>query len=125
MIDAEANAAAAQAAKELRVRARVEHRGNTQPLMVVYAVESFLRRLAESDHAGRMVLKSARGRRHGEFVILDAPRCGSGIWTSAESYEIRCDGAVRLGAQLGAHLGVRRRGRSASVIAGAAWRLAG
>lgn len=51
------NAAAAQAAKELRARARVEHGGNTQPLMVVYAVESFLRRLAESDYSGRMVLK--------------------------------------------------------------------
>lgn len=57
MIDeAEVNAAAAQATKELRARARADG-GNTQPLMVVYAVESFLRRLAESDYAGRMVLK--------------------------------------------------------------------
>lgn len=55
--EAEVNAAAAQAAKELRARARTEHGGNTQPLMVVYAVESFLRRLAESDYSGRMVLK--------------------------------------------------------------------
>lgn len=58
MIDeAEVSAAAAQAAKELRARARAEHGGNTQPLMVVYAVESFLRRLALSDYSGRMVLK--------------------------------------------------------------------
>lgn len=55
--EAEVNAAAAQAAKELRARARAEHGGNTQPLMVVYAVESFLRRLAESNYSGRMVLK--------------------------------------------------------------------
>lgn len=58
MIDeAEANAAAAQAPKELRARARAEHGGTTQPLMVVYAVESFLRRLAQSDYSGRMALK--------------------------------------------------------------------
>ena len=58
MIDeAEVNGAAVQAAKELRARARAEHGSNTQPLMVVYAVESFLRRLAQSDYSGRMVLK--------------------------------------------------------------------
>jgi hypothetical protein len=41
----------------LQVRARAEYAGNTQPLLVVYAVESFLRRLAVSDYAERMVLK--------------------------------------------------------------------
>lgn len=48
---------AADAFKALRSRARAEHGGNTQPLLVVYAVESFLRRLAMSPHADRMVLK--------------------------------------------------------------------
>ncbi|MDO8186046.1 nucleotidyl transferase AbiEii/AbiGii toxin family protein [Conexibacter sp. JD483] len=41
----------------LRAKARAEHGGNTQPLLVVYAVESFLRRLAVSEYAERMVLK--------------------------------------------------------------------
>jgi predicted nucleotidyltransferase component of viral defense system len=49
--------AAAQAFRALQARARVEHASNTQPLLVVYAIESFLRRLAISDHADRMVLK--------------------------------------------------------------------
>jgi predicted nucleotidyltransferase component of viral defense system len=49
---------AAQAAfKALQAKARAEYGGNTQPLLVVYAVESFLRRLAASEHAHRMVLK--------------------------------------------------------------------
>jgi hypothetical protein len=43
--------------RSLQARARAEHGGNTQPLLVVYAVESFLRRLAASDYAERMVLK--------------------------------------------------------------------
>lgn len=46
-----------EAFRSLQARARVEHGGNTQPLLVVYAVESFLRRLAASDYAERMVLK--------------------------------------------------------------------
>ncbi len=49
--------AATAAFKALRSKARAEHGGNTQPLLVVYAVESFLRRLAASEHAQRMVLK--------------------------------------------------------------------
>jgi hypothetical protein len=49
--------AATAAFKALRSRARAEHGGNTQPLLVVYAVESFLRRLAASEHAHRMILK--------------------------------------------------------------------
>lgn len=49
--------AAAAAFKALQVKARAEHGGNTQPILVVYAVESFLRRLAISDYADRMVLK--------------------------------------------------------------------
>ncbi|MDA0181714.1 nucleotidyl transferase AbiEii/AbiGii toxin family protein [Solirubrobacter phytolaccae] len=49
--------AAAAAFKALRARARAEHGSNTQSLLVVYAVESFLRRLAMSAHAHRMVLK--------------------------------------------------------------------
>ncbi len=48
---------ATTAFKALRSKARAEHGGNTQPLLVVYAVESFLRRLAASKHAQRMVLK--------------------------------------------------------------------
>jgi hypothetical protein len=48
---------AAEAFRSLQARARVEHGGNTQPLLVVYAVEAFLRRLAASDYAERMVLK--------------------------------------------------------------------
>jgi len=43
--------------RSLQTRARAVHGGNTQPLLVVYAVESFLRRLAVSDYAERMVLK--------------------------------------------------------------------
>lgn len=49
--------AAKQAFNALRAKARREHEGNTQSLLVVYAVESFLRRLAMSEHADRMVLK--------------------------------------------------------------------
>jgi len=49
--------AATDAFKALQAKARAEHDGNTQGLLVVYAVESFLRRLAQSDFAHRMVLK--------------------------------------------------------------------
>lgn len=49
--------AASNAFKALQAKARTEHGGNTQGLLVVYAVESFLRRLAQSDFADRMVLK--------------------------------------------------------------------
>jgi len=49
--------AAKDAFKALQAKARREHGGNTQPLLVVYAVESFLRRLAMSKHAERLVLK--------------------------------------------------------------------
>jgi Nucleotidyl transferase AbiEii toxin, Type IV TA system len=48
---------AGEAFRALQVKARAEHGGNTQPLLVVYAVESFLRRLSMSDDAHRMVLK--------------------------------------------------------------------
>jgi hypothetical protein len=43
--------AAATAFRALQKRAREEYGSNTQPLLVVYAVESFLRRLAISAHA--------------------------------------------------------------------------
>jgi hypothetical protein len=49
--------AAATAFRALQKRAREDYGSNTQPLLVVYAVESFLRRLAISEHAQRMVLK--------------------------------------------------------------------
>ena len=49
--------AAKTAFKSLQARARNAHGGNTQPLLVVYAVEAFLRRIAASEHAERMVLK--------------------------------------------------------------------
>lgn len=49
--------AARAAFKALQARARSEHGSNTQPLLVVYAVEAFLRRLAASEHAERLVLK--------------------------------------------------------------------
>ena len=49
--------AAKEAFKALQAKARAEHGSNTGALMVVYAVESFLRRLAISDYAGQMVLK--------------------------------------------------------------------
>ncbi len=48
---------ASEAFRALQAKARGEHGGNTQPLLVVYAVESFLRRLAISEHAHQMVLK--------------------------------------------------------------------
>jgi hypothetical protein len=51
------NHAAAAAFTSLRAKAGVEHAGNTQRLLVVYAVEPFLRRLALSDYSERMVLK--------------------------------------------------------------------
>ena len=56
--------AAATAFQALQKRAREEHGSNTQPLLVVYAVESFLRRLAISEHAQQMVLegRDADGR---------------------------------------------------------------
>jgi predicted nucleotidyltransferase component of viral defense system len=49
--------AAGEAFGALQAKARAEHGGNTQPLLVVYAVESFLRRLSISGHAHQMVLK--------------------------------------------------------------------
>lgn len=48
---------ATEAFKALQAKARAEHAGDTQGLLVVYAVESFLRRLAQSDFVHRMVLK--------------------------------------------------------------------
>jgi hypothetical protein len=51
------DAAAGEAFTALQVKARAELGGNTQPLLVVYAIESFLRRLALSDYAHKMVLK--------------------------------------------------------------------
>lgn len=48
---------AKEAFQALRAKAHREHGGNTQPLLVVYAVECFLRRLAMSEHAERIVLK--------------------------------------------------------------------
>ncbi len=49
--------AAKAAFKALQTKARVEHASDTQPLLTLYAVEAFLRRLAASEHAERMVLK--------------------------------------------------------------------
>ncbi len=49
--------AATAAFKALQAKARNEHGGNTQPLLVLYAVEGFLRRLAASEHSEQMVLK--------------------------------------------------------------------
>jgi hypothetical protein len=49
--------AAKAAFRALQKRARTEHGGNTQPLLTVYAVEAFLRRLAMSEHVQQMVLK--------------------------------------------------------------------
>lgn len=48
---------AGEAFRALQAKARAEHGGNTHPLLVVYAVESFLRRLSISDYAHQMVLK--------------------------------------------------------------------
>jgi len=49
--------AAVEAFSALQAKARAEYSGNTHSLLVVYAVESFLRRLSMSDHAHQMVLK--------------------------------------------------------------------
>lgn len=49
--------AAATAFTALRNRAKTNHGGNTQVLLVVYAVESFLRRLSQSPYAHQMVVK--------------------------------------------------------------------
>jgi hypothetical protein len=53
---------AAAAFKALRAKAQAQHAGNTQRLMVVYAVECFLRRLVISEYAHRMVLDSVIDR---------------------------------------------------------------
>jgi hypothetical protein len=49
--------AAKDAFKALRARARTDFNNNTGPLETVYAMESFLRRLAVSPYAHNMVLK--------------------------------------------------------------------
>jgi hypothetical protein len=77
---------AAEAFRSLQARARAEHAGNTQPLLVVYAVESFLRRLAASDYAERMVLKggmlmAANGVRR---MTQDADLSTRGVSNDAE-----------------------------------------
>jgi predicted nucleotidyltransferase component of viral defense system len=77
---------AAEAFRSLQARARAEHAGNTQPLLVVYAVESFLRRLALSDYAERMVLKggmlmAASGVRR---MTQDADLSTHGVTNDAE-----------------------------------------
>ncbi|MBI4896994.1 MAG: nucleotidyl transferase AbiEii/AbiGii toxin family protein [Actinobacteria bacterium] len=51
------DAIAAEAFQSLRSRAKAEYGGNTQGLLVVYGTESFLRRLAISPYANRLVLK--------------------------------------------------------------------
>lgn len=43
--------------RELQELARSDYRGTTGPLLVVYGVEGFLRRLAASDYATKMTLK--------------------------------------------------------------------
>jgi hypothetical protein len=43
--------------RALQAKARADHDGDTHSLLVLYAVESFLRRLAASEHAKRLVLK--------------------------------------------------------------------
>lgn len=43
--------------RELQVLARADYGGNTGALLVVYAVEGFLRRLSASPYATRMTLK--------------------------------------------------------------------
>jgi hypothetical protein len=49
--------AAREAFRAVQAKARAEHGGNTQQLLVVYAVESFLRRLSISDYAHQMLLE--------------------------------------------------------------------
>ncbi|HEX3609297.1 MAG TPA: nucleotidyl transferase AbiEii/AbiGii toxin family protein [Solirubrobacterales bacterium] len=56
-VQARVDQAAGEAFRALQAKARAEHRGDTQALLTVYAVESFLRRLSMSDHANQMVLK--------------------------------------------------------------------
>lgn len=48
---------AVAAFKALQAKARAQYGGNTQQLLVVYAVEAFLRRLSISEYADRMLLK--------------------------------------------------------------------
>lgn len=43
--------------RELRTLARSDYGANTGNLLVVYAVEGFLRRLAASEYAANMTLK--------------------------------------------------------------------
>lgn len=43
--------------RQLQALARAQYGGNTGALLVVYAVEGFLRRLAASPHATKMTLK--------------------------------------------------------------------
>lgn len=48
---------AREAFRALQAKARAEHGGNTHQLLVMYAVESFLRRLSMSENASQMILK--------------------------------------------------------------------
>ncbi len=48
---------AGAAFKALQAKARAQYGSNTQQLLVIYAVEAFLRRLSISEYADRMVLK--------------------------------------------------------------------
>lgn len=52
-----ANRTASEAFRALQAKARADHGGDTHALLVLYAVESFLRRLAASRHAERLTLK--------------------------------------------------------------------
>ncbi len=79
--------AAQEAFRELRAKARAEHGGNTQPLLVVYAVESFLRRLSMSVHAPQMILKGGMLMAASEIrqMTKDADLSTHGITNDEES----------------------------------------
>jgi hypothetical protein len=78
---------AAEAFRSLQAKARAEHGGNTQPLLVVYAVESFLRRLAVSDYAERMV-----------WVVTDPASIRTEVMREGDEYQgVRCKLVAGLG----------------------------
>jgi hypothetical protein len=54
--------AAKEAFKALRAKAQRELGGNTQPLIVVYAVECFLRRLSMSEYAVSPIERTTSGK---------------------------------------------------------------
>jgi predicted nucleotidyltransferase component of viral defense system len=84
---ADIDQAAGEAFRALQAKARADHGGNTQPVLVVYAVESFLRRLSISEYADQMVLKGGMlmAASHVRQMTKDADLSTHGMTNDEES----------------------------------------